>query len=294
MNSLGTVIEYEGDDELIKVNGKEIEFVKFPNEETNMKHLSFPDVSNQSHSTVCFKYENDSDLIKLLFVKNHLDTLVGEEHEIYLEIYYMPYSRMDRSVDGSPYTLKWVSNFINNMKFNSILIVEPHSDKTTDLLHNSHSFFINKVLYRIVLREIDFDTRLDYIMFPDKGAATRYKDFLFPNVLIGEKTRNFETGRIESLNVTGKVGDITNKVLIIDDLSSYGGTFCTSAKKLREIGFEEIYLLVAHSENNVFKGELFNNIDKLFTTDSILTEQDLLQNKKFESQLRVYKMEEFL
>lgn len=279
---------------MIKVNGKEVEFTQFPNGETNMNHLSFPDVSEQCGSEVVLKYENDGDLIKLLFVKEYLDTLVSEYHCFHLTLYHAPYGRMDRSENGSPFTLKYIAEFINRMSFDGVSIIEPHSDVTLKLINNSVPNYITKSLYRDVLKETEFNLGTDYIMFPDAGAAKRYEEILFPNILVGEKVRNFETGKIESLDVVGNIDFKPNKVVIIDDLSSYGGTFCRSAEKLRELGFNEVYLLIAHAENSIFKGELFDHIDKVFTTDSMLTEQNHWQNKKFEPQLKVYKLEDLL
>lgn len=276
---------------LIKVDGKVIEFKQFPNGETNMIHSSFPE--SLSDVLITFKYENDSDLIKLLFVKRYLDEL-DSVTDIFLDIYYMPYSRMDRSENGSPFTLQYISEFINSMNFTSIAIVEPHSDVTIDLVNDSFPEYINFYLIKDVMEEINFDTQEDYIMFPDAGAAKRYEKMLFPNILIGEKVRNFDTGKIESLDIIGNIETKPNKVLIIDDLSSYGGTFAMSANKLRELGFNEVYLLVAHAENNVFKGSLFDHIDKLFTTDSILSDEDCLKNKNMESKLKVFRVEDYL
>ncbi|MGB6406633.1 MAG: ribose-phosphate pyrophosphokinase, partial [Planococcus donghaensis] len=123
---------------MIKVNDYEIEFTKIPNGETNMHHGSFPDLATEYHVYVSFKYEDDSDLIKLLFVKEYLDSLPNERY-YYLTIYSMPYGRMDRSEKGSPFTLKYVSKLINNMKFNEVNIIEPHSNVTPALVNNSYS-----------------------------------------------------------------------------------------------------------------------------------------------------------
>lgn len=287
---------------MIKVNGKEIEFTQFPNGETNMSHLSFPALEEGEPIKVTFKYESDGDLIKLLFVRGYLEDFFVERDmvhdmsmsEIYLEMYHAPYGRMDRSENGTPFTLSYVADFINRMGFDGVSIIEPHSDVSLKLIDNSVPDYVTKYLYPDVFKDIDFNIETDYVMFPDKGASTRYSDILFPNVLIGEKVRNFGTGRIESLDVVGRVDHTPNKVLIMDDLSSFGGTFCRASEKLREMGFKEVYLLVAHAEDSVFKGKLFDNIDKLFTTDSMLTEQDYWSNKKFESRLKIYKLENLL
>lgn len=286
---------------MIKVNGQEIEFTKFPNGETNMNHLSFPDLEEGYATSIEFKYVQDGDLIRLMFVREYIREHGIGEHPVYLTVYYMPYSRMDRSVDNSPFTLEYVANFINSLGFDLVKINEPHSDVALDLVWNSSQRLITKELLPKVLKEINFDLDRDYILFPDEGSKLRYESVGVPNLLIGEKKRNFDTGRIESLDIAGDVKEGVKKALIVDDLCSYGGTFCRSADKLREMGFEEVYLLVAHSENSIFEGNLFNHVDKVFTTDSILAVEDYcvsFNDVKIDvddsSLLKVYKMEGLL
>ena len=278
---------------MILINGDIVVFEKFPNNETRLVHDNLTNLP--SKGIISFKYEDDSDLIKLLLLKSYLDeryTSIGET--FMLNIYYMPYSRMDRSESGSPFTLKYISKFINSLGFKDVLIIEPHSNVTPALIDNSTSYFINEKLIEFTIDELNLDMTKDYIMYPDAGASSRYKNLKYPNVVIGNKQRDFETGEIKGLQLIGEFDKETNRVLILDDLSSYGGTFVHSAKKLREQGFKEVYLLVAHAENSIFKGGLFKHIDKVFTTDSILTEQDNWENKKYENQLRVFKIEDVI
>lgn len=280
---------------MIKVNGKEIEFTSFPNGETNMNHKSFPFIGFDQMNEVDFKYEEDGDLIKLMFVRRYLDEPRQYGTYYKLNVYYMPYSRMDRSENSSPFTLKYVSKFINDLNFDEVVLIEPHSNVSPALIDNSYSNYINFELINKVIEEIGFDVERDYIMFPDVGASARYKDMKYKNVLIGHKDRDFITGEIKKLDL---VGDISNaegrKALICDDLSSFGGTFKFSSKALKAVGLKEVYLLVAHSENSIFKKDLFDHIDKLFTTDSMLTEQEHWQNAKFKDRLKIYKLEDIL
>lgn len=50
-----------------------------------------------------------------------------------------------------------------------------------------------------------------------------------------------------------------------------GGTFYHSAKKLKELGANDIYLYVTHCESTIFKGEMINSglIKKIFTTSTL-------------------------
>lgn len=67
------------------------------------------------------------------------------------------------------------------------------------------------------------------------------------------------------------------KVLMIDDICSYGGTMFYSAKKLKELGAGDIDMYVSHCENSILdkeRGHLFDDpelIHMVYTTDSIFT-----------------------
>jgi ribose-phosphate pyrophosphokinase len=255
---------------MIKVNGKELTFETFPNGETRVNGEQLHNCLS-SINQIEFKYENDSDLIKLLFVKKYLD-----EHNTksYLVIYYMPYSRMDRVEGNSVFTLKYISEFINQMNFEKITIIEPHSDITPALINKSNAFYTSIEMLNKVANEVRFDKEVDYLFFPDQGAAKRYSKVNGYKNLVGFKERDFQTGRIKSLQLVGEVDRKGFKAIILDDLSSYGNTFLLSAERLREVGASEVYLLVAHCEESIYDGKIFKTdlINKVFTTNTIINE----------------------
>ncbi|MCR8641405.1 phosphoribosyltransferase family protein [Paenibacillus sp. N1-5-1-14] len=273
---------------MIKLNNEVVTFTSFPNGETKLEQSGLIILT---HNKIVFKYENDGDLIKLMFLKKYLDTL---KVICSLTIMYMPYSRMDRSENDSPFTLKYVTEYINLLQFYSVELVEPHSDVSIALLNNCRANYIDFELLKLVIREIDFDIEQDYIMFPDAGASKRYSKMKYKNVIVGDKERDFQSGEIKEVSLHGNFKGSGKKVIIVDDLSSYGGTFVKSAKALRDKGFNEVYLLVAHAENSIFKGELFNHINKVFTTNSIVSEQNHWDNLKYKEQLKIYELEEVL
>lgn len=275
---------------MIKVNNEEIQFETFPNGETRMLAENLLELIGKNNNLVVdFKYESDSDLIKLMFVKKYIE----RQHSgvTHLKIYYMPYSRMDRSENESPFTLKYVSDFINGLNFYTVEVIEPHSDVTCALLNNTDANYINFNLIDKIKEDTSFIEDVDYIVFPDTGASKRYANMSAKNVLVGHKHRNFKTGEIEKLELIGNINHHGTKAIIVDDLSSYGGTFVRTAIELKKLGIEEVYLLVAHAENSIFKGELFDHMTKVYTTDTILSEQNHWQNKKFENQLHIFEIE---
>jgi len=189
---------------MIKINGKELFIGKFPNKEVNIekekiKYLVEKNtVTNnigQTTTVVTFKYENDSDLIHLMFIKAELDKLYPKISKT-LYIAYMPYSRMDRENDVYIFTLKYISNFINSLNFETITVEEPHSDVCLALLNNCKAVYITKDYLIEVTEFIGFDRKKDYLFFPDAGAQKRYSDLKDFNTLVGYKERDMKTGRI--------------------------------------------------------------------------------------------------
>ena len=104
----------------------------------------------------------------------------------------------------------------------------------------------------------------------------RYSGLVSKPYAFGIKKRNWETGKIEGLDVAGSVDKIAGKdILIVDDICSRGGTFYHSAKKLKELGANKIYLYVTHCENTILEGDLLTSglIEKVYTTNSIFTKE---------------------
>lgn len=237
---------------MISLNGEELLFGTFPNGETNVNGEQIHRLLKDSdRAAVVFKFENDGDLIKLLFLKDCLDE---QRRKANLLISYMPYSRMDRKEGNSVFTLKSVTKFINNMNFESVTVIEPHSDVTPALLDRCIVKFPTMTVLNKVVQMIGFDKANDFIFFPDAGAAKRYGKFDEVKgfkQLVGHKQRDFATGKLGNLQVMGSVDQPGFKAVIVDDLSSYGGTFRTSAKELRNLGASEVYLVVTHAENAI-------------------------------------------
>jgi ribose-phosphate pyrophosphokinase len=131
-------------------------------------------------------------------------------------------------------------------------------------------------------------TENDYVYFPDEGACKRYSD-LFPfkkNTLIGHKVRDWETGKIQGLRISSPEGYefedghfMGCRVIMIDDIISYGGTLAYSADELKKLGFEHIYAYATHTENSILdpeKGTLLKRledgtVDHIYTTCSTYT-----------------------
>ncbi|MGR3218953.1 MAG: ribose-phosphate pyrophosphokinase [Candidatus Anammoxibacter sp.] len=249
---------------MILLNGEIVKFGLYPNGETNLSKRVFDGMGDKWEITL--QYQNDSDLIQLMFVKEHLD---NKNYKAALIINYMPYSRMDRENYDYVFTLKAVCRFINSLNFFSVTVIEPHSDVTPALLDRCNIVnWCDQHLTKVICMS-GFDIDKDVIFFPDAGAEKRYFIQGF-NSVTAIKERDFQTGKITEYNIAGTLHSEARRVLIIDDLCSRGGTFIEAAKEIRhKLPIITIDLMVAHCEENVFTGDLFDHIRTLYTSTKL-------------------------
>lgn len=258
---------------MIRLNGVEVEFGNYPNGETLVPEIvQHGDIPHG----VELRYETDADLIHLWLLAGHLRGLKK------LTIAYMPYSRMDRAVGNHCFSLEHIATLINEMEFDVVYIVEPHSDGTLHRVARSRSVTVSdQLLHTWVFPEVGFDQDLDYVVFPDEGASTRYARWLSEEqkYITATKTRDFDTGEITGIVVADvdqyglpvrAHGD--SKAVIWDDLCSRGGTFMGVGQQLKDMGFAEVHLYVTHLESTVLEGPLLKEgspIDSVYATDSM-------------------------
>lgn len=250
---------------MIKVNGKTIEVGTFGDGTLKCKIPDFIQGFEGDSIRITWCYDNDAELLSLICIVRH-----AQEHcsfPIELIMPYIPHARQDRVVSERIFTLKYFAEVINSLNFEEVYVLDPHSDVATALIN------------RVRVMPLPFavgssSTNVATIMFPDNGAAKKYAELYRLDLqdnpfIVGNKKRD-KDGRIVSYELMNFV-DGTKEVIIRDDICSYGGTFVAAAKELRKRGVEKITLVVSHCENNILKGEVFDWIDRVFTTDSICT-----------------------
>lgn len=267
---------------MIKVNGNPIEIGSFPDGTILMK----PDDDGGLGATITWHYENDREFVALIYLTKHLHNLGC--HAINLYMPYIPNARQDRvKTSKDIFTLKYFAEVLNSLNFNTVTVLDPHSTVSEALINNisvvSPEPYIVEVIDKLDVKTYDsynpltFDNTPIYsltMFYPDEGAMKRYAGMVNLPYAFGIKKRNWETGQIEGLDVAGAIDQIRGRdILIVDDICSKGGTFYHSAKKLKELGANNIYLYVSHCENTILEGELLKGdlIKKIYTTNSIFT-----------------------
>ena len=259
-------------------------FKKFGNNEIR---LDIPkDVLDEinKYTRIEFRYKDNESLFKLLLLDNVL-----ERNNLSVDYYfwYLPYSRMDRiKEDGTAFSLEIIANLINNLKSaNKKYTLDAHSDVSLALVRNIKELgkdfsFHNEVIKR-VLKSEDFDEKT-ILVFPDAGARKRFENKVdlskVKNIITCDKSRDFQTGQIKEIIANFEKrenqSDDFKNIFVIDDLCSYGGTFVGVKEAINKIikdNKAKYNLIITHCEDVILKGQVLNEYEKVFTTDSLLT-----------------------
>lgn len=218
--------------------------------------------------------------------------------QIHLYIPYLLGARSDRQFveGGNSYLVDVIAPVINSLEFESVTVVDVHSDVAAACIKNLISID-NKNLIASSLDHIyPNNTKRMYLHFncilisPDAGALKKvykvadsigYKG----DVVVCSKSRD-ENGNLSKTVVPiSNRANIENKdIIIIDDICDGGATFINITKTIKEenttIKLGKIYLIITHGIFSKGLKELSRYFDGIYTTDSIRSDFDWEQKER--------------
>ena len=256
---------------MVTYNGVNVVKGRFPNNEVDYKQLYDATVSNGSNE---FKlvFESNEDLFNLIVVKKWFDDATDGHKGCRLTIKYFPYCQMDREMPTHLFSLKYVAQIVNELKFDDVLVYDPHSNVLPALLNRCNIWYPVKHMLRC-RKDGDLVYRCDLLFYPDNGAAKKYSEILDMPYRFGNKKRNLDTGEIVCYEVIADKSDIEGKkILIVDDMVMGGRTFVEAAKALREMGAAHVDLYVTHlkpESRTFYKSKGNGLIDTIYTADTL-------------------------
>lgn len=192
---------------------------------------------------------------------------------------YVPYflgSRSDRKfVNGGVNYLKQViCPIINSLNFESVIVMDPHSDVLEACLNN-FSKVNNFALVDDALSYLIGDDKEDQVVLvsPDAGAYKKVFDvaqeFRITNIVTATKVRDLKTGAILRTEVPTLDQHKDLKYIIIDDICDGGRTFIELAKAIKEQRpTAKVYLVVTHGIFSAGYSELGQYFEEIYTTNS--------------------------
>jgi ribose-phosphate pyrophosphokinase len=196
---------------------------------------------------------------------------------------YVPYflgSRSDRKfVDGGVNYLKEViCPIINSLEFDSVEVLDPHSDVLEACLNN----FVKRSNFKLVkfaLTDIDNKDNAQAricLVSPDAGAYKKIFDvarqYGIRNIATATKVRDLKTGEILKTEIPNLPISITEeelKYVIVDDICDGGRTFTELAKAIKEQRPNaKLYLIVSHGIFSAGYRQLGEYFEQIYTTNS--------------------------
>lgn len=267
---------------MIYLNGTQLPVTKFPDHTSQVWKLDQIDQyilsrtynPNTKHSAdVFWDFDFEDEFMHLAQLKALLDSV---DVETSLKIKYLPYARQDKAITNvSTFALTVFAHLLNTLQFKEIVIVDPHSEDAIKMIYNSRAEYPAGTLGKVILH-----TGTDLLVYPDKGARTKYSKLPGPyqvKSIYGEKVRDQLTGNITNYQLVGDPKDAT--VLIVDDICDGGMTFKILAKDLIDAGAKEVNLFVTHGIfSKGLKTLKQSGIKKIFTQDGEAEEYDKLNS----------------
>lgn len=188
-----------------------------------------------------------------------------------LHMGYVPYARQDRAcAEGDSLAIKVFAELINSMKFDTVVIADPHSDVTPALINNC------KVISQSsLLTKFSFDIRqnaITHLVAPDAGATKKTLEackVLDLEFIQGIKHRDVRTGNITGFDAYGAVEG--KHLLMVDDICDGGATFSGLATVLKRMGAVAVSLYVTHGIFSKGLTPLLKDINHVYTTNTLTT-----------------------
>ena len=230
---------------------------------------------SESHhcNDVCFVHvslTSSDEVMKLLMVTDAVRRMCKPKKMI-LRMLYVPYARQDRVCSqGEALGTRVFCDVINNLNYDEVYILSPHSDVVPALLNNVHDL---TYLFEHKVQDL-LEKEGHYVLCaPDAGAEKRTMSFAKlagKDMFTATKTRDVTTGRITDTRVNVPHGGLSGQTVVIyDDLCDYGGTFIELAKILKEDhSASRVVLVVAHGILKGGFGKISKHIDRVIVSDS--------------------------
>lgn len=211
------------------------------------------------------------DLFQLAMWADTIDQMnVGQAIKKAAVIPYFPGARADR---GTPFGLKVYTDFVNSLGIEQIILFDPHSQKTPQLVKAWGNV-------TVVYSEDLFDTTAVRsqlpayagVIAPDKGAVLRAQgvaNVLGVPMYKAEKNRDEKTGKLSGFTCEPLPDE--GHFLLVDDICDGGGTFLGLAEATG-LPKERLDLYVSFG---IFSGRAFDNLpksfDHIYTTNAYRT-----------------------
>lgn len=212
---------------MIKLNNSTINITIFPDKTSQCWKLE-DGLIKSDYNKIIWDFENESEFMHLAQLCTLLKNTTTSH--IALDIPYFPYARQDKEISNeSTFALRTFCKLLDSLEVNLIKTFDIHSSIAIEILKTP---FINLTPEKEIASLIE-DSYIDLIIYPDKGAKTRYNRLIgdIRSSIAFEKIRVQSTGIISGLKADNEaLLEKSYNVLVVDDLCDGGMTFIKIAE----------------------------------------------------------------
>ena len=243
----------------------EYELHTFSGGELHIKLNNNIDYKKIKQVIITHRVRSMNDFMAILIAKDALELKGVKRFDLVMP--YVPYARQDRKCfDGESFTLKVFTDILNSQKFDSVHVLDAHSDVAPALINNcvNHS---NEDYIEAILEDFE---EPPILISPDAGSNKKANNLAkkFGLYLVKcDKVRDVKTGKLSGFSVF-EDNLYKRDCLIVDDICDGGGTFIGLGKEMKKKNAGNISLFVTHG---IFsKGlNIFNKVfEKIYCTNS--------------------------
>ena len=197
---------------------------------------------------------------------------------------YLSYSRQDKEKPGESLAAAWVGSLLRASGVDEVLTVDVHSERDKQLFPIPMVSTFPAEIYANAIRKYQLTDAT--IVAPDHGALPRCKAV---NRALGRPAIDiprFEKQRDEKgIRHKDLLGEVSARVLILDDMLDTGGTLISACEKLARGSAREIHVMVTHG---LFTGAAWKKlwllkVQRIFCTDTVPATKDVFDEPRIKT-----------
>ena len=247
------------------------EVITFPGGEPHVKSKLNLTQAKGHTFTIKVRANSAQNFMKAMALAQWVRRQTGHVAPLHLFMPYFPGAREDR---GHRLTVKLYADIVNSMKFDTVTIVDPHSDVTPALIDRCEVVTMADLLAE---HGVPFGLPRHNLTLvaPDVGATKRVEMVAsrlgIGSVVQGFKHRDMTTGQLSGFSIEPLVHTEGRHYLILDDICDGGGTFLGLRDAMRRdygIPVEATSLWVTHGIFSKGTALLKNTFANVGCTDS--------------------------
>lgn len=245
-----------------------------------MKINKYPDgtsyINEITSKSITFKINSYEDLWHLNQYVDAFNDKFGFEPNVTIPC--LLDAQADRRFNkGESSGLKLVLKFLNDLPVKKYFIFHPHNTEVVEAMLDNvevadNSRFIKEVLLDLNINKTNEENLI--LMSSDAGGFKPLMKLCDKINWRGEtysasKFRSYLNGKSKLIQIIDREDFQGKDILIVDDISVYGGTFKGLSKLLKEKNCGKLYLAVSHMTiQNLGEDPVTNYFDKVFSTNS--------------------------